>query len=89
MGLLAGRFTADSRAGRPSSRPPTTTALGALLDHITQGADAATFQPMNVNFGLFPPFPERIKKSERKQAYCRRALADMDGWLSATNIAAE
>ena len=89
MGLLAGRFTADSRARRPSSRPPLTTALGALLNHITQGADAATFQPMNVNFGLFPPFPERIKKSERKQAYCRRALADMDGWLSATNIAAE
>ena len=89
MGLLAGRFTADSRARRPSSRPPLTTALGALLNHITQGADAATFQPMNVNFGLFPPFPERIKKSERKQAYCRRALADMDGWLSGTNIAAE
>ncbi len=89
MGLLAGRFAADELAGRPSTPPPPTSALGALLNHITQGADAATFQPMNVNFGLFPPFPERIGKSERKQAYCRRALADLEGWLSAAVVAAE
>ena len=89
MGLLAGRFAADARAGRPSLPPPPSTALGALLNHITGGADATSFQPMNVNFGLFPPFPERIRKSMRKQAYCRRALADMDGWLSASSLAAE
>jgi methylenetetrahydrofolate--tRNA-(uracil-5-)-methyltransferase len=89
MGLLAGRFAADARAGRPSITPPPSTALGALLNHITGGADATSFQPMNVNFGLFPPFPERIRKSDRKQAYCRRALADMDGWLSASSLAAE
>ena len=91
MGLLAGRFSAHTLlAGEhPSAPPPPTTALGALLNHITQGADAATFQPMNVNFGQFPPFPERIGKAMRKQAYCRRALADVDGWLSATGIAAE
>jgi methylenetetrahydrofolate--tRNA-(uracil-5-)-methyltransferase len=85
MGLLAGRFAAHELtgglAGRPTSPPPTT-ALGALLNHITQGADADTFQPMNVNFGLFPPFPERIKKAMRKQAYCTRALTAMDGWLA-------
>ncbi|MCZ6812555.1 MAG: methylenetetrahydrofolate--tRNA-(uracil(54)-C(5))-methyltransferase (FADH(2)-oxidizing) TrmFO, partial [Alphaproteobacteria bacterium] len=89
MGLLAGRFAAHELAGRPSTPPPPTSALGALLNHITQGADAATFQPMNVNFGLFPPFAARIKKSERKQAYCRRALADLDGWLSSSSVAAE
>ncbi|MFP6731016.1 MAG: methylenetetrahydrofolate--tRNA-(uracil(54)-C(5))-methyltransferase (FADH(2)-oxidizing) TrmFO [Alphaproteobacteria bacterium] len=84
MGLLAGRFATGRLAP-----PPPTTALGALLNHITQGADAATFQPMNVNFGLFPPHPERVKKALRKQAYCQRALTDMDGWLSAATIAAE
>jgi len=89
MGLLAGRFTADALAGRSPAPPPPTTALGALLNHITQGADAATFQPMNVNFGLFPPLPTRAGKAMRKQAHCRRALADLDGWLSQTRAAAE
>src|SRR5690242_17578624 len=54
IGLLAGRFAAAELLGRPPAPPPPTTAFGALLGHITGGADARTFQPMNVNFGLFP-----------------------------------
>ena len=67
--------------------PPITTGLGALLGHITGGADADTFQPMNVNFGLFPPPPipegkRKIKGRERKLAYATRALNDLERWLS-------
>jgi methylenetetrahydrofolate--tRNA-(uracil-5-)-methyltransferase len=62
--------------------PPATTAFGALLSHITRGADAATFQPMNVNFGLFPPLDQPVKKAERKPALARRALAELDAWLA-------
>jgi methylenetetrahydrofolate--tRNA-(uracil-5-)-methyltransferase len=80
IGLLAGRFAAAAASGAPAVAPPATTALGALLSHITRGADAATFQPMNVNFGLFPPLDQRIKKAERKPALARRALADLDAW---------
>ena len=61
--------------------PPPTTALGALHSHITGGADAKHFQPMNVNFGLFPPPGEEVHKSERKRALSRRALADLGVWL--------
>ena len=85
IGLLAGRFAAAERLGRAVVPPPPTTALGALLGHITAGADAETFQPMNVNFGLFPPVDDasggRRGKQDRKRAYCRRALADLDAWL--------
>lgn len=55
MGLLAGRLAAAEALGRPLAPPPPTTALGALVAHVTGGAEAAAFQPMNVNFGLFPP----------------------------------
>ena len=68
--------------------PPPTTALGALLAHVTGGANAATFQPMNVNFGLFPPLLGKIRKDSRAEAYTTRALADLDGWLSETKKAA-
>ena len=68
--------------------PPATTALGALLNHITGGADAETFQPMNVNFGLFPDLEGKIKGRDRKLAYTRRALADLDGWLGRRSQAA-
>ncbi|MFQ5959384.1 MAG: methylenetetrahydrofolate--tRNA-(uracil(54)-C(5))-methyltransferase (FADH(2)-oxidizing) TrmFO, partial [Alphaproteobacteria bacterium] len=81
IGILAGRFAAAERSGQSAAPPPPTAALGALLAHITGGADAATFQPMNVNFGLFPPLDERAGKNERKPAYARRALADLDAWL--------
>jgi methylenetetrahydrofolate--tRNA-(uracil-5-)-methyltransferase len=88
IGLLAGRFAAAEAKRERAALPPATTALGALLGHITRGADAATFQPMNVNFGLFPPLDRRIKKAERKPATARRALADLDAWLAARQAAA-
>ena len=83
IGLLAGRFAAAEQRGETLVPPPPTAALGALLAHITGGADAATFQPMNVNFGLFPPLEGRVRKAERKPAYSARALADLDAWLAA------
>jgi methylenetetrahydrofolate--tRNA-(uracil-5-)-methyltransferase len=83
VGLLAGRFAAAERHGGTPALPPETTALGALLNHITGGANADTFQPMNVNFGLFPPLAGRIHKSQRKAALSARALADLDRWRGA------
>ena len=86
IGLLAGRFVAAANLGRTCLAPPPTTALGALLSHITGGADDRHFQPMNINFGLFPPLPEheivRNARAERKPALARRALVDLDHWLS-------
>ncbi len=85
VGLVAGRFAAAERLGQPPVPPPPTTALGALIAHITGGADATTFQPMNVNFGLFPPLEadgtkRRQRGRERKLAYSRRALSDLETW---------
>ena len=82
IGLLAGRFAAAEVTGEPVVPPPATTALGALLAHITRGADAATFQPMNINFGLFLPLDQQVKKAERKPALAQRALAELDAWLA-------
>ena len=71
-------------------RHPATTALGALLAHITKGADAKTFQPMNINFGLFPPLDgTRTRGRDRKKAMAHRALADLDAWLAPARAAAE
>jgi methylenetetrahydrofolate--tRNA-(uracil-5-)-methyltransferase len=56
--------------------------MGALLGHITGGADAETFQPMNVNFGLMPPLPGKMKKGDRKQAYTDRARASFADWVT-------
>ena len=107
IGLLAGRFAAAERLGRPLSAPPPTTAFGALIAHITgghildeHGAGPRSFQPMNVNFGLFPEAPPlegaRLKGKERgrakKRAIAVRALADIDTWLGnppASQTAAE
>ena len=83
VGLLAGRFLAAELAGHDIPPPPGTTALGALLGHITGGADAATYQPMNVNFGLFPPLSETVRKADRKRGYTDRARADLTEWMGA------
>lgn len=80
MGLLAGRFAASEILGEAMVPPPETSAHGALLAHITGGAHAENYQPMNVNFGLFPPLAGRVKKRERKPAMATRALADLAVW---------
>jgi methylenetetrahydrofolate--tRNA-(uracil-5-)-methyltransferase len=97
IGLLAGRFAAAERLGEEFVLPPLTTAFGALLNHITGGHLSAdevgvrSFQPMNINFGLFPPIEvvrpagKRISSAEkgfaRKRAIAARALADLETWL--------
>ncbi|MFS4439259.1 methylenetetrahydrofolate--tRNA-(uracil(54)-C(5))-methyltransferase (FADH(2)-oxidizing) TrmFO [Paracoccaceae bacterium GXU_MW_L88] len=85
MGLLAGRLAAAEALGKTAGAPPNTTAMGALITHITGGADAKTFQPMNVNFGLFPPVDARGGRKGRKtryKAYTDRAKADFTDWLA-------
>jgi methylenetetrahydrofolate--tRNA-(uracil-5-)-methyltransferase len=89
IGLLAGRFTVAEMRGGTADPPPNTTAMGALLGHITGGAEATTFQPMNVNFGLFPPIEGTLRGKERKQALSARALSDFDRWLAPAALAAE
>jgi methylenetetrahydrofolate--tRNA-(uracil-5-)-methyltransferase len=80
IGLVAGRCAAAERLNKPVPLPAATTALGALLKHITGDATADSFQPMNVNFGLFPPLAENVHKSERKRHMAERALADLQSW---------
>jgi len=95
MGLMAGRMAAAERRGEVFEAPPATTAHGALINHITGGhiettdARGSSFQPMNVNFGLFPPVQlpgKRLKHAERamarKRAYTARAMADFEAWLT-------
>lgn len=93
IGLLAGLFTATELLGQAPITPPLTTSFGALLGHITGGAHADTFQPMNVNFGLFPPLPEPAQDQgkgktkdkggrARKAAMSERARADLAGWMA-------
>lgn len=84
MGLLAGRMAAAEIAGRDLPPPPPETAMGALIHHITGGAEAKTFQPMNVNFGLFPPIDARGGRRGRKdryKAYTDRAKEAFRAWL--------
>jgi methylenetetrahydrofolate--tRNA-(uracil-5-)-methyltransferase len=108
VGLMAGRFAAAERRGDIVTPPPPTTAHGALLNHITGGhivtidAGPRSYQPMNVNFGLFPPFDRAPALAEngkrlrgpakalaRKQALCHRALDDLEQWIGAARMAAE
>ncbi|MBA4041727.1 MAG: methylenetetrahydrofolate--tRNA-(uracil(54)-C(5))-methyltransferase (FADH(2)-oxidizing) TrmFO [Sphingobium sp.] len=83
IGLLAGRFAAAELAGRTMTPPPIETALGALLHHITGAAEAESYQPMNINFGLMPPIEGRTKKADRKLIYTARARAAMATWAAA------
>jgi methylenetetrahydrofolate--tRNA-(uracil-5-)-methyltransferase len=109
IGGLAGRFAAAERLGEPLLPPPPTTAHGALLGHVTGGHietidnGPRSFQPMNVNFGLFPPLArtpsvgadgKKLRGPEKaiakRRALCQRALADLDAWVAgATAQAAE
>ncbi len=93
MGLLAGRMAAAEILGRTLTPVPETTAMGALVHHITGGAEAKTFQPMNVNFGLFPPLDGvrggRKGRKERYKGYTDRAKVDLQGWLAPQALAAE
>ncbi|ABI75802.1 gid protein [Hyphomonas neptunium ATCC 15444] len=103
MGLLAGRFAAAERLGQRLEPPPPTTAMGALISHITGGhlAEKQTFQPMNVNFGLFPDITDYSKTDEngkrlrgkdkgraKKIAQAIRALQDFDAWLAGEAVVA-
>lgn len=89
VGLMAGRFAAMERLGRNIDAPAPTTAMGAIVSHITGGGNADTFQPMNVNFGLFPPIedPAGVRGKElgreRKKAMALRALDDINKWNAA------
>ena len=96
IGLMTGIMAASQATGTEWAPPPVDTAHGALLAHITGGADADTFQPMNVNFGLFPPIElvvtpngkkRKLRGRERKAAYASRALASFSGWSSVTKAA--
>ncbi len=101
IGLLAGRFAAAERLGERIALPPPTTAHGALLGHITGGhietidEGPSSFQPMNVNFGLFPPLSRMPTKDAegnrlrgpartiaKKRALCARARSDLGAWLA-------
>lgn len=96
VGLMAGLFAAHARTNRSMTPPPATTAMGAILSHITGGGNADTFQPMNVNFGLFPPLenetsamkgiPGKERGRARKKLLSARALQDMDAWISDTKM---
>lgn len=83
IGLLTGLMTASQLSGTTWQAPPRTTALGALLAHITGDAESENYQPMNVNFGLFPPVDADVKKKQRKEAYTARAKTDLSDWLPA------
>ncbi|MDN3645373.1 methylenetetrahydrofolate--tRNA-(uracil(54)-C(5))-methyltransferase (FADH(2)-oxidizing) TrmFO [Pontixanthobacter aestiaquae] len=80
IGLMTGMMAAAELGGQDWTSPPPTTAMGALLAHITEGAEADTYQPMNVNFGLFPPL-HTVKKKARKEAYTSRGKTQFGEWL--------
>jgi methylenetetrahydrofolate--tRNA-(uracil-5-)-methyltransferase len=79
MGLLVALFLHRLRLGLPFTAPPRTTALGALLFHVSNSS-GKSFQPMNVNFGLFEPLGGKVRKKERGERYMERALTDLEEW---------
>ena len=90
VGWLAGYFAAGQQLGTDPLPPPRTTALGSMLSHLIDDTNIENFQPMNINFGIFPTISgettangkfRKLKGADRKQAYCQRALADLDVWL--------
>ena len=83
IGMLAGIFTANEATGKVASVPPKETALGALLNHITGDAEIETFQPMNVNFGLFPELETKVRRDNKKAELSKRALEKLDEWKQA------
>ena len=85
MGLMAGKFLVAERHGTPLPPPPRTTAMGALIAHITGEANPDTFQPMNVNFGLMPPI-EQGHGRDRKKLYTERGKKDFGQWLADYSI---
>ncbi len=95
VGLMAGRFAAAEKLGLDFTAPPPTTAMGALLNHITGGANAETFQPMNINFGLFPDIALKdargrpLRGTDKKKAVTARALHDLEMWLQVQNAIKE
>jgi methylenetetrahydrofolate--tRNA-(uracil-5-)-methyltransferase len=89
VGLMAGMMAAHELAGREFTAPPTTTAFGALLGHITGDAEADSYQPMNINFGLFPAPEGKVHKKERKAALTSRARADLARWISDQGISSD
>ena len=86
VGILAARFAATELRGERLAAPPAETAIGALLGHITDGANAETFQPMNINFGLMPPIEGRHKRADRKKACTDRARAAFADWLERLKV---
>lgn len=80
IGLLAGKFAASELLGKQLEIPPIDTALGALLSHVTGGAEAETFQPMNINFGLVPPITGKFTKKDKYALYSQRALSSLQNW---------
>lgn len=88
IGLIAALFASAELGGRQLPLPPQETALGALLGHITGGADAESFQPMNVNFGLFPPMEDSVRKADRKLAMTARAGQALSVWMQDAGLGA-
>jgi len=87
IGLLSGIFSAYEISNKPLTSIPTESAIGSLLSHLTHGANATTFQPMNINFGLVPPLDTHIKsKKERYTSLSSRALKALDGWIIENNL---
>jgi methylenetetrahydrofolate--tRNA-(uracil-5-)-methyltransferase len=85
IGLIAARFAVAEIRGEILVPPPQESAMGALLGHITGGANTETYQPMNVNFGLMPPVSGPVKKADRKKYYADRARGRFGSWLTSVD----